>query len=434
MPVNREVGVDSTRAGRATRAALVRAAWELTDEMSLYELLSAVRAEDVAVDVGVTTGAFFHHFPSRQHFVDAMVEDLLQEAHDQASRLELESLELIDAGQQRADLREEARSFLSLVEGEDVERRMRRMLLLWSRTGDEMVGGVRLTELVRRHYWDPVESAQREVWRLALDLAERYPIAPFDVGAITLVMEALGTGFLVRRLAMPELFTIDLFADSVLLLMSAMTTPIAGSVTLAELEVGLGQVTAAPGWEQGMRDREVAAPYASLLDDGWESRTFGDLVAAVPGGPTATELAATFGTVRRLAAYAFYTALEPVDWFDDREFERDPPPRRDAIAAIVLAARAHPSLARAHSLERVRDTARFGLTHSEGDVRSGVTLDSGILRAHLGTREGQSATVRQIVEVVTAVVDAALLMGVRPELDVEFAIQAATDMLPTGAT
>jgi len=95
---------------------------------------------------------------------------------------------------------------------------------------------------------------------------------------------------------------------------------------------------------------------------------------------------------------------------------------------VVLAARAHPNLARAHALERARDTTRFGLTHSEGDVRSGIALDTGILRAHL--RAEESASIRQVVEVVTAVVDAALALGLRAELDADIAIDAVVAMLP----
>ncbi len=434
MPVSGEGSVDSTRAGRVTRAALIRAAWELVDEMPLHELLSAVRVEDVVAEAGVTTGAFFHHFASRQQFVDAMVEDLLLKAHDRASLEELGALESIDAGETGSDLRNEAESFLSMVDHAEGARTLRRMLLLWSRSADDLIGDATLGALLTEHYWEPAEATQREIWRLVLNLAERYPLAPFDRAAMTLVMEALGTGFLVRRLAAPELFTIELFADVVMLLISTMSTPISGTVTLAEMEVGLGEVMTMPATDQAMHQREVAANYASRLDEGWETCSFTELAGLVPDGPTATELAAMFGGVRRLAAFAFYTVLEPVAWFVDRDFERDPPPRREAIAAIVLAARAHPSLARAHSLERARDTTRFGLTHSEGDVRLGVSLESGIIRAHLNAMADHSVTVRQVVEAVTAVVDAALVLGLRPELDVDLAIESTIAMLPEGTS
>ena len=406
----------------------MRAGWELVDELTLTELLAGAGAAAISAEAGVTTGAYYHHFPRPEDFAAAMVDHQLD--RDPGTPLARERTRLEELGDgpfRAAEVPAEATMFLAAVDHEGARRTTARLMVLQSRDVDEAIGDSTIGDELRTRYWEPAEREQEQMWEVALELCERLTRQPYDLASLSTVVHALGTGILQRRLFAPDRLTPELFASALLLLMEATTNDAASPVSLAELEAGMSTVMRGTSTTVGRRRREISWAAAALLDKGWQTLTLNDVAIAVRAPEH--EVARLFGTVRRVAAHAFGAVLRPREWFDERQVEGDPPEVLAVVEAIVSASRAHPELARALVAERNRDIREYGITTGEDDVREAVPLGGEVIRSFVDSQRDSPVTLRQLVEQVVTVVDAALMLGLRESIPIADAARCAADLM-----
>lgn len=301
-----------------TRARLVDAARRLTDEQPLTRVVGASTAE-VARRAGVSTGAYFHHFPSAAHLADAVVRSARVAPVDQRETVDelVSALEHLDLAEVlRSDLQETWRVF---EDDDDIGRRLRLQMLLWAHHSQRLhqpddefttVGDVLAAS------YDAIDTASADGWRLLLERTGRDVAEPFDPESLSVALTALLEGLRVRHQLQPERVPDHLFSEAAVALCMAVTVPRGHTRRPPDPhEAMLETRTSSPQARAGARRRletrrRVISASTGRFHTGWERVPMSE-VADWAGVSTQT-VVNLFGSVRAVAAITFGRFVDDV--------------------------------------------------------------------------------------------------------------------------
>ena len=157
---------------RSTRRLLVSTARQLFEQQGY----AATRVEDVVELAGVTRGALYHHFPTKQSLFDAVIVDIQDEL---ASHVDRAATKPADPWDQFVA------GWLAFIDVAP-ESGIRRLML----EGPGVLGHRRWTEIDDDHFMTPVQEALRYLDKLEL-LAEKP--TPMTARVLLTISNALGT-------------------------------------------------------------------------------------------------------------------------------------------------------------------------------------------------------------------------------------------------
>lgn len=363
----------------------MRAGRELALSMELPKVFAGVTTAAAAERAGVTTGSFFHHFPTVATFVDAVCRSWMEERQPTADSVD----EMVEA-LEHADLEEIVRGALAEVWGVAItdtnwQDRVRGQMVLFShhdRPLSDPVDGLRtagdlLGETYRRRTEDAVAGWADLLHRTGLVMEE-----PNTLEHLSVAMTALMTGLQVRHAVDPDAVDDELFARIGTLLSAAMTTRASPGPTRPQLpEVLAGPEDdphRSPQARAGARRRRdtrrrITEAATGRFRSGWEDVSGSD-VAEWSDVSTQTVFN-VFRSVRAVAATTFARHLPELERAAAAHRRDDPREAlHDTLRALARLAAADPEPARALVGERLEATLHHGAELAENDVRVEVPL------------------------------------------------------------
>lgn len=369
-----------------TRSRLIDAARRLTDEQPLTRVIGASTAE-VARRAGVSTGAYFHHFPTAAHLADAVVRDSRVAPVDQRDTVDelLGALEHLDLAEVlRSNLDETWQVFAS---DEDIGRRLRLQMLLWAHHGQRLhdpdeefstVGDVLVAS------YETIDTASADGWRLLLERTDRDIAAPFDPELLSVTLTALLDGLRVRHQLQPHRVPDRLFGNAAVALAMAVTVPRGDGrraadpqMPLAETRRGSPQARAGARRRHETRRRIIRAA-TGRFESGWERIPMSE-VADWSGVSTQT-VVNLFGSVRAVAAITFSRFVDDVRSVVREEPELAP---LDGLARTLgrlsRSAAGDPEASRALLEERTAARLHRGDRLGPTDIRLEVPLADSVM-------------------------------------------------------
>lgn len=368
--------------GAATRARLVAAGTGLLDDLPLERLLAGVPTAAVARAAGVTTGSFFHHFPTAADFARAVVLSYLEDQVGPADP----SQELLDAlaeldlvGIVRA---ETARIWHDATRDDARTRQFRVQLHLTAHHAAQLDDGGDLADVaaVLRHRYRTRAAAAEAGWTALYEQLDTEPVPPFTLERASTALTALLDGLLIRHAVDPDAVDDALYADICGVLAAAVNraTP-AQQRRTAQLAGVVEPGPLSPQARRGAQRRRESRQRISVLatgmfHGGWEDVAAAD-VAERAGVATQTVFN-QFQSVRTVAAMTFarhVPALRAA--LDAADLDADP---RGALASVLgvlaTAAASDPQAARALLDERLVTALEQGDELGELDIRLEVPL------------------------------------------------------------
>jgi len=369
-----------------TRRRLIDAARQLTDEQPLTRVIGASTAE-VARRAGVSTGAYFHHFPTAAHLADAVVRAAQVAPVDQH-----ETVEEIVGALEHLDLAEVLRSDLDqtwqiLVGDDDITQRLRLQMLLWAHHSqllhepdDEFTS---VGDVLTASY-ETIDNASADGWRLLLERTERDIAPPFDPELLSVTLTALLEGLRVRHQLQPERVPDHLFGEAAVALSLAVTVPRGRSRRAPDpheplLEGRRSSPQARSGARRRLETRRrIIEAATGRFDTGWEQVSMSE-VAEWSGVATQT-VVNLFGSVRAVAAITFVRFVDEV-----RSVVREEPdlPALDGLTRTLTllsqSAATDPESSRALLEERTATRLHRGDQLGPTDIRIEVPLADSVM-------------------------------------------------------
>lgn len=418
-----------------TREQLISAGLVSMEQQPLAKVVASSTAE-VAERAGVTTGSFFHHFPSAGAFADAVVLSLIDQQADQIEAVD----EMLDA-LPHLDLLESIRASMLEVwqvftTDDSILRRLRCQMILWGHADLELhepqppvstVG-----DMLRVNYAQ-LERASVRGWNYLLERTGRTVVEPFTVELLTTALTAVLDGLRIRHAVDPDAVPDQLFGEISAALAAVVIAPKGRRVRVEELNAAVPEP--APRSHQarsGARRRResrrrITSAATGLFSNGWEAVSASE-VAQVAGVSTQT-VVNLYGSVRSVAASTFVHHVPAIR--EAAEARADDDPRRAlarTLRALAGAATRDPQPARALLEERISVALRHGDQLAEMDIRLEVPLADSLL-GPLSTMSSDDSTP---LELATASINFVLAQSlVHPER-LERTIEQALRLLPTG--
>ncbi len=383
-----------TPKGRATRARILDAAWDLSDARGAEVILGGVTLREIAAAVDMTPSAITYHFPTMRSLAVAMVEHLA----DGVSLIPLEAVDQLLAraseGGLAAMVRLAAQTNWDLLTEQsevDFERRLTRC---YAATGDNP-DRAEIQRLIGSMTSSWIGFIAMTYRRTAEELGLQ-PVEPFTFDDLARGAAAVSEGLLYHWMCSPSEVRHDLAADLLVAMVSALVVPAPRSVDLAEVSAELPRPSATTHDDTAadLRLAELAAPLFGAGVDSVSLTEAGRLLEIDP-----QETATRFGSVSVLAALSFGRHLPTVR--DAVERRRDVGPAvslTDGVYELgrcVLSDR-HCALALLH--ERQRTAA--GGTSGRHDVRAAVPIGPSLaepLQQLLDASDGEAVDLADLV-------------------------------------
>ncbi|MGH9048866.1 MAG: hypothetical protein ACRDY4_03960 [Acidimicrobiia bacterium] len=250
--------------------------------LSLDELLAEIGPRRVVRHLGdVTPGAFYHHFPSRAHYLDELAGHALAPGRDEIAP------ETADMLFEVANLPDtDVVGHMERICNRDFERlrtdgrvALQLQMCLWAKHDDP---GAR--EILRSGY-DGASDHLAPAFECILERWGREFRPPFTMSSALMVFVALLEGLVVRHCVDPEAVSPTLFAETVQALLPTMTRPVRDD---ADLDDTLASISR---FEHGPRSRPADAELRRRVLDATAARADAD----VHDDPSIEELAADAG-------------------------------------------------------------------------------------------------------------------------------------------
>lgn len=318
----------ATRKGEAARNRILAAAWDEIDDLGVEQLLAGVSIRDVAARAGVAPSSVTYHFGTTAELADAMA-DWLLERSTMAPLTDLEGVEdviLAHAGNLADAIRMASDLNWARLTSDEEQDFARRVMRLFAATGST-VDGERMSDRLNTRYWGSFLPEVAALYDRVLGRLGLHWVEPFEAETLA----RMGPSWLIQQWMVDRSVRSTLYGDIVVGLMSAITAPVARSQELAELEVRLpalpvdplGMVEASARELADVEEqRELAAAAAPLFVERFDDVTMTE-VARMMGHPV-REVAARFGTVRRVAAVSFFRHVGAVEEAATRRAHMDP--------------------------------------------------------------------------------------------------------------
>lgn len=420
------------------RERLVRAGTRVIDELPLPKVFAGATTAAVAGAAGVTTGSFFHHFPTSAEFVDAVVlstipapEDLLEQVDELVDSLDhIDLLEVM-----RLNLKDTWEVHRS---EESMRRTLRLQYLLWSHHAKALSrdhdGMSTVADVLRTSYRVRHDQAVAG-WKHLLVLTGRTFIEPFDMDRIAVALTALFEGLLARQQVDPDAVDDTLFADISAALATSLTVPRGSRLRLADLgEPLVDQSRLSPQARSGARRRRetrrrITDAATGLFDEGWESVPASEIAeAAEVSNQTVLNL---FRSVQEVAAVTFVRHVADLQGVAE-ETAGDPPlvALHRVLMRLADHAQADAEPARALLAERVAAKLHHGGELLERDIR----LEVPIVQALLPSVERLDLDGAEPIHVVAMLTDTVLSLALNRVYPIDDVAGMAMRLLPPSAT
>lgn len=320
----------------------------LLGELRFQDVLDAVETRAIAEAAGVTTGSFFHHFRSREHYAQAVLDRWVELWGERVRRLATNATRAADeqgAGGVRSAAELEWEALTTASPTEVVQH------LVWAlrdqpvvdgsaRTGAEVLGEAyaRLGATVRAEYERGMRAIGRE------------PMPPFTQAEMELVTTAVAEGLQLRALVDPAAVRDDLYGDAVAALLLGATRPRrthldsgADDVDLHRLERRLGgsPVVAGADGPVSERWRQVADAAAHLfVDRGPTEVSLAEVAASAGVGVSLVDQ--EFGSVAAVGAAGWARLVPELEAVLGASSEDDPLRQiEEVLLRLVQLARRH---------------------------------------------------------------------------------------------
>lgn len=396
-----------TPKGRAARARIVEAAWDLLVHDGSAPLTAGLTVRSVAAAAGMSPGAVQHHFPTMADLSDAMVDALLTDISVGPTDAVGDGMAQFDSDGLAAAVRAAAQfnwDIINSVEELDIERRLRRVLILALGPG---ASAAALRSRLRSELWGECRGLIEHMLQALLDSAGRRLVDPITVADMAQLSGALADGLLTERLSGDVEIRSGLYADAVVALMQALSVPDGVQRTFADVDAGLRRLATRPAAPDTTDPVDVACAAAGLFSEGYADVGLAAVAAAAGADVSVESIVDAFGTSRSVAAVSFARHLDAVAAAAVRRRDTSVEVAlSDVVTELARRAQTEPWVAAAlvheRVLARVSDPDRLvGL-----DVRRAVPLDDliGDLLAEL--RPGWER--REVDATAALVVDAVL--------------------------
>lgn len=338
------------------RARIIEAAWDEVDAADLDQVLAGVSLREVARRAGVSASTVTYHFPERQELARAMVEYVL----DHQEQIGVEVLnELLDATDSpRTAVRLAVDANWAVNVSEERRRLEVRAMRLLAGTGS-VDGGATLRDLLAERYYGAYLTGLEALWDATVRRFGAAWVDPFTSRDLALATSAMIEGLTHLEMVGPGTVRPELASDVVIGLLSAVSRRDDQMVGLPEREIaipnpaGPGPGSLLPGSDM----LDAAARAAPLFQQRFEEVTWTEVAATVDR--SVTDLATTFGTVRRVASVSFLTHLPALRDAASRRAAAGPEVALiDLLCEVARCARVRPGVARALMAERIVGAAR----------------------------------------------------------------------------
>jgi len=229
----------SNKRGDQTRQDLIEASLALVATFADEDILAALTPARVARGAGRTTGSFFHHFPTRQHFFDAMADRVAEEF----------------VGSFPADLR----ASIAEVRPDDVPGVIRAAsefawqnalgpnglhhsiiaAMAFSSPNTTRVDGANGVEVFRDRIWNVHRERLGALYSEMVTLWGREFVDPFDGELLADILAALEFGLVMMRSSGADAISDRVFADVVLAILVVATAPAELAMQLTDIEISM---------------------------------------------------------------------------------------------------------------------------------------------------------------------------------------------------
>jgi AcrR family transcriptional regulator len=229
--------------GELSRTRLLDAGLEVFAELTIADLLSEIGPRRVVRQLGdISAGAFYHHFPDRAAYLEALVDHALGPPADRvgpetAARLSdladgpvADAMEAIDEVCRRDFEREATVGLLAL----------RFQLCAWVAHEEPAV------QVALRRYYDRFTAQYVAAYDHLLERWGREFRPPFTPRSAAAVLTALVEGLVVRHGVDPEAAPPELFSQAVRALLVVMTRATGDPESLDEALAALGRLSGSP--------------------------------------------------------------------------------------------------------------------------------------------------------------------------------------------
>ena len=365
-----------------TRERLIAAGRALAVELPLRRMYAGVTTGAVADRAGVTTGSFFHHFPTAAHFADALVRSFVEEHQDQTETIE-EMVDALEYDDLLTIMRETLTDSWQLQSSDvDLCAIVRGQMLLYAHHDQPLLDPTPdlpdVGSVLRRTYRIRQEDAARG-WADLLERTGMTLVEPFTTERMATALTGLSLGLQVRHAVDPGAVDDDLFAEVATTLTAAVTQPRSvGRRRAPDITAPADDADLSPQARSGARRRRetrrrITESATGMFDRGWEALSATD-VAEVADVSTQTVIN-LFGSVRCVAACTFARHIRAYEAALHEHLDDDPlRALRDALRQLAVSAAADPEVACALLGERMAVTLRQGTVLADSDVRVEVPL------------------------------------------------------------
>jgi AcrR family transcriptional regulator len=350
---------------------------EVFAELSLDELLAEIGPRRVVRHLGdVTPGAFYHHFPSRAHYLDELAGHALAPGRDEIAP------ETADMLFEVANLPDtDVVGHMERICNRDFERlrtdgrvALQLQMCLWAKHDDR---GAR--EILRFGY-DGASDHIAPAFERILERWGREFRPPFTMSSALMVFVALLEGLVVRHCVDPKAVSPTLFAEAVVALLPTMTRPVGDEADLGDALASISR------FEHGPRSRPADSELRRRVLDAVAARADSDPAAqddasieevADDAGVPADAVYAEFHGKPGLAAAAFARYLPLLERPLRTELEDGLPPVeviRAHLRRLADVTVRHRGLANALYESALRSAIRYGTHIGPSDPRAVVPL------------------------------------------------------------
>ena len=353
-------------------------------------MYAGLTTKGVAAEAGVTTGSFFHHFPTAADFADAMALSYMEDHQDQIETVE-EMLDALEHDDLVAVMRANLTDTWQVISSDpDLTRLFRGQMHLWAHHGqplhDPAPDAPDGAAILRRTYRIRQDDAAKG-WAHLLNRIGLTPVEPFTVDRMATALTALLQGLQLRHAVDPSAVDDELFSDVSTLLTAAVLQPVGSRRRrVADVAAPLADnAVLSPQARSGARRRRetrlrIIDAAVGMFAGGWDSVTASDVAERADVSPqTVLNL---FPSVRAVAARTFGRHLPGLITTAKERIDDDPlGSTRDVLERLARNAADDPEPARALLTERIGAVLHHGPALPPHDIRTEVPLLFALLPA-----------------------------------------------------
>lgn len=205
------------------RAELVEAGLRLLAELRFEDVLNAVETRAIADAAGVSTGSFFHHFRSRHHYAEAVLDRWEELWAQRVGRLATHAEQAADTRGHPGVRDAAALEWEALAAPCTMEAARH---VLWALRSQPLGEGSDRTgrELLVAAYASLAATVQADYAR-GMRAIGREPMPPFDQAEMEVMTTAIAEGLQLRAGVDPEAVRPSLFGDAIAALLLGATRP-----------------------------------------------------------------------------------------------------------------------------------------------------------------------------------------------------------------